>query len=352
MPETLPHIVFIIPAFPKDSSDSTWVPYLQVYLKALNQSASFRISIIALQYPRFIGHYQWEGIDVYACGGLLYKFPRKLGAWWRLRKAFKHFNKLQKVDIIHTFWLNSVSLLGNGLSKQYSIPHLITIMGQEVRGNKYIKFVDLDHPTVVGISKIQGAKYQAMTKRSLSAVIPLGVLPSNFTKSDNINRPFDIIGVGSHIALKNYSLFIELIEDLVVDFPQLNCLLIGEGPMTSLLKQKIQEKNLSTNITLKGRLGRAEVISIMQESKIFLHCSEYEGMGFVFAEASQAGMYMVSFAVGAAEAAPHWKVVENETEMYAALKSLLQSQLEFKARPIMTVENEVNGYVSIYRELT
>ncbi len=351
MPKTRPHIVFITPAFPKDSRDSTWVPYLQTYIKALNQRAEFKISIIALQYPRFVGHYQWEGIEVYACGGLLYTYPRKLGAWWRLRRTFKYFNQVQKVDFIHTFWLNSVSLLGNGLSKQYRIPHLITLMGQEVRGNKYIKFVDLDYPTIVGISQIQAAKYEALTKRSLAAILPWGTLPSHFPNSENTNRPYDIIGVGSHIGLKNYELFISLIGDLVKDFPQLNCLLIGEGPLTNHLRQMTQEKKLQSNISLRGHLAREEVLCIMQESKILLHCSEYEAMGYVFAEAAHAGMYIVSFEVGAAEAAAHWKVVKNRREMYEALKSFLQSQLSFKARPIMIVEKLVESYLSIYRDL-
>lgn len=350
MQEKRPHIVFITPAFPKDSIHSTWVPYLQVYLKALSQIANLKISIIALQYPRYIGHYQWEEIDIYACGGLLFKYPRKLGAWWRLRKAFKYFNKVQKVDFIHTFWLNSVALLGNGLSKQYRIPHLITLMGQEVRGNKYIKVLDLDHPTIVGISKIQSAKYEAMTQRKLAAIIPWGTHPSNFTKANNTDRPFDIIGVGSHIALKNYQLFIEQIEKLLSEFPDIHCLLIGEGPMTNQLKQLIQAKHLQNNITLKGRLTRLEVLKVMQESKILLHCSEYEAMGYVFAEAAHAGMYIVSFEVGAAEAAAHWKVVKDEAEMQIALKTLLQSQLNFKARPIMTVEKLLDQYLSIYRE--
>ena len=124
------------------------------------------------------------------------------------------------------------------------------------------------------------------------------------------------------IPLKNYSLFISVVEEIVKKKPDLKCKLIGAGPELLKLNTMTERKRLSKHIEFTGLLNRNEIFNFMQRSKILVHPSKFEGSGFVFAEALANGMNIVSFNVGYAHEHPKWSIAKDDQEFINMVKRL------------------------------
>ena len=87
----------------------------------------------------------------------------------------------------------------------------------------------------------------------------------------------------------------------------------------------INELSLQTNLHLLGGKLHEEVLQLMQQTKIFLHTSEYEGFSTVCLEALYAGAHVISFCYPLDHPVPHWHVVKSKDEMTAKALEILQN---------------------------
>ncbi len=348
------HIVILTPGFPKNENDENCMPYLHVFIEYLNANyKEYYISIIALQYPHHEIEYNWSNINVYACGGYDRKFPRRILTWLKCLKFFKRINAIQRVDIIHSFWLNECAWLGNYLSKRYDTKHLCTLMGQDARRpNIYFNFLPLSQMHFVAVSHFQKKVFFEQTGLLTLTVIPWGVNAPDFDRINDSTQDIDILGVGSLLPVKNYSLFVELISALKKDYPSLKTVLIGDGPEKNTLIDKIKTLELENTISLTGTLPRKEVLHLMRRGKVLLHTSHFESFGYVFSEALASGMSIVSFEVGIAQAIEKWKVCHSFEEMVEGLKFFLgRNGISRKPPAEYTVMETANKYIEIYNSL-
>jgi glycosyltransferase involved in cell wall biosynthesis len=347
------HIVILTPGFPKNEKDENCMPYMHVFIEYLNANyKGYYVSIITLQYPHHEIEYSWNNIPVYGCGGHDRKFPRRILTWLRCLKYFKRINAIKRVHIIHSFWLNECAWLGNHLSKKYNTKHLCTLMGQDVkRPNIYFNLLPLRQMHLVAVSNFQKKVFFEQTGLQAAVVIPWGINP-NSEFINNSNPDIDVLGVGSLLPIKNYTLFIELIKDLKKDYPSLKTVLIGDGPDKKKLVERIKALDLENTISLPGTLPRKEVLGLMLQSKVLLHTSKYESFGYVFSEALASGMSIVSFEVGIAQHAKGWKVCHSYEEMIEALKFFIKENRMPRKLPVeYTIEETANKYIEIYNSL-
>ena len=348
------HIVFLTPGYPKSEKDENCMPYLHVFIRHLiSNHKEYHVSIIALQYPHHETEYSWNNINVYGCGGHDRKFPRRILTWLKCIKFFKHINTTRKVSIIHSFWLNECAWLGNYLSKKYSTKHLCTLMGQDVRRpNIYFNLLPLSKMHLIAVSEFQKKIFFEQTGLSASAVIQWGINNADFEGANNSNRDIDILGVGSLLPVKNYTLFIDLINDLHKDYPSLKTILVGDGPEKEILIEQIKMLGLENSVTLTGALSRRDVLGLMQRSKILLHTSHFESYGYVFAEALASGMSIVSFEVGIAQQLEDWKVCHSQNEMLEGLKFVLGRKGMQGNQPMnYPIAGTTNKYIEVYNSL-
>jgi glycosyltransferase involved in cell wall biosynthesis len=151
---------------------------------------------------------------------------------------------------------------------------------------------------------------------------------------------------GSLIPLKRTEIAIRVAAALVKEFPQLRLQIAGDGPERNSLEQLASALGVKGNVIFAGQLSRAEVLQAMQKSRVLLHPSEYESFGYVFAEAMECGLPIVSFDVGAAQASAGWKVVSGEDELAGAVREFLL------ASPIIattiSAEETVRAYAALY----
>lgn len=340
------HILFLVPGFPADENDFNCIPPLQEFLlKFKSAYPSARISVIAFQYPYHNKQYLWNSINIFPMAGKNKVYMKPL-VWLRAIKTAKNLNKKNRVGVIHSLWLGECAVIGNLLAKKFNCEHICTLMGQDVKSNnRYLRSSNNARIRIIALSQNQTNQFLQLTNRKVDDIIHWGIDDQKF---QNTEREIDLLGVGSIIPIKNYSLFIRLIAELKLIYPNLKCKLVGTGPELAALKNLANEKGVRENIEFTGLLSRQEIFKLMQRSKIFVHPSKFEGSGFVFAEALVNGMNIVSFNVGYAQEHPKWFIAKDEKDFILIAKNLLTTSLDYNpVNPFLLVET-VERYAVIY----
>lgn len=320
-------LVFFVPGFPENEADSSCIPALQNYaLELARADPGLRLSVITFQYPSFRGAYRWNGIEVYSAGGNNRRGALRLLTWLQAASYFRRIARRAETVALHSFWLTECTLVAQFLARWRGIPHVASIMGQDAKAtNPYLRRIDLQAPTITCGSAFAARQFEAATGRSVDRIIPFGLDHQSFVGRNAKPRSIDILGVGSLTALKRYDLFVDLVARLRSEFPNLRAVIIGDGPERSALEQRIAAHGLTQTLELHGHVPRPRAIDTMFESKLLLHPSRYEGQGYVFLEALQAGLRVVSFDVGHLPREPAVSVCRDEAEMLDRLRAHLKS---------------------------
>ncbi|CAM3739336.1 glycosyltransferase [Flavobacterium gelidilacus] len=344
-----PHIVFLTPGFAVSEADSTTIPAQQIFLKALQKSIpNAKLTIIAFHYPFQKKQYKWFGFDVIPLNGKNNKL-KKIITWYKVIQTLKNLNKEQKITTIHSFWIGECAFIGNYFSKKNKTPHVTTAMGQDVNTENLLpKLINFKNRKIVSQSKIQ-QEILLRNHHINSTIIPWNLDIDSFPEIKE--STIDILGVGSLNEVKNYSLFIDIVSDLVQIKPNLKIEIIGDGQQFEFLKNKIETRKLAKNISLLGLLSRNEVLLKMSQTTLLLHTSTFEGFGYVFAEALYSGMKIISFNVGTSMPSSKWKIANSKEEMIQFCNEYLNQKKSFKQRFLLNSENEtVSSYLKLYNE--
>src|SRR5690606_26699125 len=178
-------------------------------------------------------------------------------------------------------------------------------------------------------------------------IVPNAVDPMEFENNSASDRPVDILGVGSLIPLKRYDQFVEVVASLKKDFPTLRAGLCGKGPEEIMLQDKIRQLNLHVNISLSGEVAHEKALVMMQQSKILLHPSSYEGYSSACLEALYAGCHVISFTRAENRDIDHWHVVATKDEMIAEATEILNSG-DFSSVLVHTMEDSAGRMVGLF----
>jgi 1,2-diacylglycerol 3-alpha-glucosyltransferase len=340
------HILFLTPGFPANANDFNCIPPLQEFLlKFKSACPSTKISVIAFQYPYNQKEYLWNGIEISSLEGKNSRIKKPL-VW--LKTYFKaiRIHNSHPIDVVHSLWLGECALVGNFIAKKINCSHICTLMGQDVKNsNRYLRWSRNSKTKFIALSKNQAEMFSILTNRNVDEIIHWGIDDQDFTKTE---REIDLLAVGSLIPLKNYSLFIRLIAELKLTYPNLKCKLVGTGPEITTLINLANGKGIRENIEFTGLLSRQEIFKLMQRSKMFIHPSGFEGSGFVFAEALVNGMNIVSFNIGYAQNHPKWFIAKDELEFIQLTKYLLIKTLDYNPVNLFPLKETVDHYASIY----
>jgi glycosyltransferase involved in cell wall biosynthesis len=105
--------------------------------------------------------------------------------------------------------------------------------------------------------------------------------------------------VSRYIELKGYRYIISAAKLAVAKYPNLHFLFIGHGNQKEELSDLIARNNLENHITLTDRIDFNLLPAAYKCMNIFIHASEVEAFGFVFAEAMFNKVPIISTNVGA-----------------------------------------------------
>jgi glycosyltransferase involved in cell wall biosynthesis len=198
---------------------------------------------------------------------------------------------------------------------------------------------------VVAVSKFQDDTFWYSSANRADIIIPWGLENSVFTE---VERDIHLLGAGSLIELKNYDLFIRLVKRLNANFPDLKCVIAGDGEEKFKLEKLVSDLSLEDNIQLAGNISREKLFELMNRSKILIHPSRFESFGYVFAEALINGMNILSRKTGAVVDSEKWITADSEEEFYHLAKKMLESNLNFKRINPFPLKKTVEMYADIY----
>ena len=106
--------------------------------------------------------------------------------------------------------------------------------------------------------------------------------------------------VSRFVKSKGHHSIVEAVQRLVVSFPELLFVFVGDGPEQDAISKLIEERGLGGHIRLLGWVERAQMPLLYASLDVFLHAATMEPFGFVIAEAMASGVSVVSTKTGAA----------------------------------------------------
>jgi glycosyltransferase involved in cell wall biosynthesis len=218
-------------------------------------------------------------------------------------------------------------------------------MGQDAKkGNWYANILPLKKMKIISLSE----NHQQIFLKNYHTetdCITFGISREEEIKTPKKN--IDIIGIGSLIPIKNYSLFIDVIFEIKKKQP-IKAIIIGEGVEHELLNEKIKALKLENEIELKGRQDHSQVMSYLAQSKVLLHTSYFEGAGFIFSEAFLQKTMVVSRPVGCIYLGENSHIGHNLEELIKGCELMLKKTFNTQCSNPFLIENTIKGYLQEY----
>lgn len=299
------HIVWIVPGFASSEQDDTCIPTLLDLLKYIHSNTEVKVSIIALQYPYTNEPYSIFGARVYPMNGKN-KWWNRASVWKKALNKINQLNNDHPIHLTHSFWLGDTTLIAQAFAQQHKTKYICTLMGQDALvDNRHIKNKRIGKAHIIALTQIQADTFYKNSGRKVNEIIPFGTPDFGI---DSMDKVYDICGVGALIPLKNFEMWIEIIGLVKKQVPTIKGILIGDGEQHEELKSVIENKGLQSCISMVGHQSRLETLRLMDQSKILLHTSKYEGQGYVITEAMSRKLAILSTPVGyAVENEKIWK---------------------------------------------
>jgi glycosyltransferase involved in cell wall biosynthesis len=333
--------IILSPGFPANEADTTCLPAQQLFVQHLHENfPALNIIVLAFQYPFNKSAYKWKGVQVISFNGRNRGGLKRLHTWYMVRRTLISLQRMHSIAGLFSFWCTECALVGEKFARKHHLKHFMWILGQDARkSNKYVRIIKPASGSLVAMSDFLADEFEHNHFIRPRYVIPNGIDPRMFVQVAE-PRTIDVLGAGSLIPLKQYDVFIDLIAQAKKKFPGIKAVIAGDGPERVSLERRIRETGASYedsrpelrrtppfHVELIGEKPHPEVLRLMQQSKIFLHTSSYEGFSTVCLEALYAGAHVISFCNPVYEKIPHWYVVRNKEEMLRKLLELLSGNL-------------------------
>ena len=319
-------LVIISPAFPENESADYWVPSQQQMVKALKKNRpELHIVVLSILYPYHDYKYTWHDVEVISFDGTHKRRLKRIVLWRNVWQALNNIRRHHTIIGLFSFWCGECAFLGHYFGKFYSIPHLCWICGQDAREtNKWVRFIRPVATELAAMSFSLANEFLKNHKIKPGFIIPNAVNPHSFPPLTSKIRNIDFLGVGSFEPLKQYDVFAKVLAAIKQSIPGMRAFHCGIGREQEKIKTLIKDLGLEDNFWLLGGKNHEDVIQLMQQTKVFLHTSRYEGFSTVCLEALYAGAQVISFCYPLDHPAPHWHVVATKEEMTAKAICLLQ----------------------------
>lgn len=343
-------LIILTPGFPKDEADTTCLPLQQALVKAIKkQYPQLNLVVMAFYYPFKQKKYNWNGIPVQAFAGNNWLKLLKVYNWVKVWRALRKLKRKQNIAGILSFWIGECALVGQYFAKAHKLKHYCWILGQDAKpGNPYFSLLKTDGGSLIALSDFILDSMTDNYNITPRHMIPGGIDGSMFDTRQQ-ERVIDIMAAGSLIGLKQYHLFIEVVCRLKQRFPNIKAVLCGNGPDYARLKSMITKLRMENHIALMGEVPHRQVLETMQQSKVFLHTSNYEGLGMVCLEALYAGAKVVSLVQPIHQPIANWHIAANTVEMAAIAAGILQDQhIIYQQTAPYLIEDVANRIVELY----
>ncbi len=291
-------LLFITPIFPSSAQDDTITPFIYQFTKYYVRAyPDVKIDVLSFHYPLQKGMHVMDGIRVYSLGfGFKKKHTYLTSLYAACRKTFQLHRKNKYAGIL-SLWYGKTALTGEIMRTFLKINHACWLQGQDVKStNFYFRLFKMRASQLIVVGKKHQELLRQHQELKADHIANIAITPQLFPKLNEGDRTIDIIGVGNLGALKNYAFFIDIIHELKQRSPEkvFNVVICGGGEQRAELAHKINSLQLSKEITLLGYVSNMEVLRLINDAKIFLHTSTFEGGPMVIQEALYSGCQVIS----------------------------------------------------------
>lgn len=344
------HILVLAPGFPADRGDDTCIPALQVLVRALARQSDIIVSVVAFQYPFRRGTYTWSGATVHACGGGNRGGLARRFLWRQARRAAQAVHAERPVDLIHSFWLEECSAVGQVLARRWNVPQVAAIMGQDGRCDSGPPArIALDSLTLTAPSRRAGDAFAAATGRRIDAEMPIGIDPADLpSRPPEATRDLDLVSLGALTPLKRTGWFLEVVAAVTRERPETRAVVIGDGPERVALEARAVELGIAERVEFTGELSRTAVMARLMRTRVVVHGSRYEAQGYVLWEALASGARVVSTPVGVAEAGPAMAIGNDPAELAEAAQRFLAMPDATAVPAVPSIDATVTALRGVY----
>ncbi|MGM0883311.1 MAG: glycosyltransferase [Bacillota bacterium] len=153
------------------------------------------------------------------------------------------------------------------------------------------------------------------------------------SREDNFKEVYDIAFIGRMAAPKNPLRFIEIMKEIIDIDSTVKAVMVGSGALYQSCEELINSHGLKDNIKMVGHLSNP--FTIMNNSKLIVMTSSWEGFGLVAVESMILGKPVFSSPVGGL------KLIVNEN-----CGGLCESNEEFIVKMLHAL-NDQNHYISL-----
>ncbi|MEX6686395.1 glycosyltransferase [Danxiaibacter flavus] len=342
--------IILTPGFPVNEADTSCLPSIQVFVKNLQKERPLlNIVIISFQYPFIAKKYKWHNIQVIGLGGSNKGKINRLWVWMQVWQTLKTLNRQNHVIGILSLWLGECALIGKKFGRRYGVKHYTWLLGQDAKKNNRYKYLMNTLPEeLIAISDAVAKTFYESYGIQIPSVIPIGMDGSLFRTMQS-ERTIDIMGAGSLIPLKKYDLFIDVVRAVKSKLGSINVVLCGEGPERDHLYELIDQYGLQNDINVAGEVSHGSALLLMQQTKVFLHTSSYEGFSTVCSEALRAGAYVISFCKPMRKDFNHWTIVSSTEEMAEhAIQILKDESLDHSPVCTYSIHDTVREVLNLF----
>ena len=208
-------------------------------------------------------------------------------------------------DIIHAHW-TFAGLIGLFVGRLYHRPVVLTVHGSDLNLvpdggfiRELTKSVLSKMDAIICVSHDLRAKLlDLIGDRNYINVIPNGVDPDSFLKSEISSECDRIIWVGRMTPEKGLKYLIQSLRKVVDDLPHVCLDLVGDGELRPELEAQAAELGVDENIRFLGIQPYSDVPLYMSEADLFVLPSLREGLPLVLLEAMAMELPVVASAVG------------------------------------------------------
>lgn len=221
-----------------------------------------------------------------------------------------HRRKLKAFDVINTHFSIPTGPMAWAASKLLGLPNVLTIIGGDIydpskksspHRSAFFRFINhwilnaADRVIAISSDTKKRAEHYYRVQRPID-VINYGFKPPVGAAGDGtdfsfIPGKFYLIAVGRLVERKGFDVLIQSMKHLPDD---VHLLLIGDGPLESVLRAIISQTGLAQRVHLLGYRKREAIHSLLQRSNCYVLSSMHEGLGIVVQEAMCAGLPVVA----------------------------------------------------------
>ncbi len=243
-----------------------------------------------------------------------------LGVFWALGRQGRDFN------LAIVFFALPCGPIATFLKKRWHVPYIVSLRGGDVPG--LVPEIKLLHQFLAPFRRWVGKNAKAVVANSSSlaelaqaadpvgvTVIPNGIDTDRYypgAQQEGItNEPLRLLVVGRFHRQKMIPETIRCLAQARRQNVKFLVSIIGDGPERDTVNATILEKNMAEVVSLKGWLGKDELLQQYQQADCYLNLSSYEGMPNTVLEAMACALPVI-----ASDIPPHRCLVEHQVTGY------------------------------------